>query len=85
MNLIVESFAQGLFFQQLLSLFFSTYHLEYNCIHEERILTLWILHLIAGSMDHVEGIKAEQAMTDSVLGAGVLARLWEFPTGNCIF
>jgi hypothetical protein len=39
-----------------------------------------------GSMDHLEGIKAEQAMMDSVLGAGVLqARLWEFPTGNCIF
>ncbi|KAG2595383.1 hypothetical protein PVAP13_5KG070500 [Panicum virgatum] len=39
-----------------------------------------------GSMDHLEGIRAEQAMMDSVLGAGVLqARLWEFPTGNCIF
>jgi len=40
---------------------------------------------LAGSMDHAEGIRAKQAMMDSVLGAGVLlASPWEFPTGDCI-
>jgi hypothetical protein len=39
----------------------------------------------AGSMDHVEGTRAEQAMMDSVPGAEVLlASPWKFPTGDCI-
>ncbi|AQK90506.1 Putative DEAD-box ATP-dependent RNA helicase family protein [Zea mays] len=38
-----------------------------------------------GSMDHVEGTRAEQAMMDSVPGAEVLlASPWKFPTGDCI-
>jgi hypothetical protein len=36
---------------------------------------------LAGSMDQVAGIRADQIMMDFVLGAGALqARLWEFQT-----